>query len=108
MANLSRHNIRLCKLIGDDKACNNIISIYKALRGKENLELRLYLKTLVHNSILVSEGEHKKVWVSPRLFFAEGEFDMFHLKMYFDHYLRDKKHAFAFGYHVKETFGKMI
>ena len=42
---------RLKKFFSDEETYNNIIHLYKLLRGKENLELRLFLKGFVYGGI---------------------------------------------------------
>ena len=46
----NKRNLRLYKLIGDERITDNLLNIYKELRGKENLKYRHLLRGLVYCS----------------------------------------------------------
>ena len=66
--NNNQKEIRLFKLIHNEDAVNNLINLYKNLKGKENLEKRLFLKTLVWCSLNPNITEDE-LWVKPEDYF---------------------------------------
>lgn len=98
-------NIKLSKLVYSDNASKYILTLYKALRGKENLEERLFLKTLVYCCIQAQYRNDRDRWLSPREFFTEGSIGCFN-----DLYRRFKenKKLKAFGVNIKDMYGYML
>lgn len=100
-----KHNIKLSKLVYSDNTSKYILTLYKALRGKENLEKRLFLKALVYCCIQAKYRNDSNLWLSPREFFTEGMFGYFN-----DLYRRFKenKKLNAFGVNIKDVYGYML
>ena len=56
--------IRLKKYINDEKAYNNIITIYKALKSNGDIQLITYFKFLIWASLNVPK-DSKTHWMTP-------------------------------------------
>ena len=70
-------HIRLENIIKDENTVNNLIHLYKGLHDKENLEKRLFLKTLVWASlnpdIEMRSVDEKITWIKAEEYFNPTE-----------------------------------
>jgi len=108
--NNNKRNIRLYKLIKDEKTVDNLLCIYKTLRGKENAEKRLFLKTLVYCGINRPENKSNSKYIKPEDYFGIGGFYQFTMRK-FETLWTDFKRgrvALFYGQHPQEEFGKLI
>ena len=76
--------IRLSKLIKDEDSVATLLMMYKGLRGKENLEKRLFLKTLIWASLNPNSKETGFHYLPPSQFFTTT-FTMKEFNRYFDY-----------------------
>ena len=101
-------HVKLRKLIDSREAVDNIIHVYGLLKGKENLDKRLYLKTLVWASIEASKRIDHQAWSPPQTFFSpnEGGYVKFGLEK-LEKFYREKRTTW-YGYKMDEIFGKLL
>ena len=107
-----KRNLRLYKLIDNVESCDNLLNIYKQLRGKENLEKRLFLKAYLYASLHPKKDIFP--WMKPSGFFApppKGEkdckwyFTMPFVDYIFKSYMGAKEITTTFGHSVKNIYG---
>ena len=100
-------HVKLRKLIDNRDTVDNILHVYRLLSGKENLDKRLYLKTLVWASIEATKGIAHSHWTPPSLFFSENDgwikFDEKRLEKYFQY-----KKPTWYGFEMDKIFGKLL
>lgn len=97
---------RLKDIIGDDEAYENLIGMYRLLHGKENLEKRLLLKTMVYASLHHSFFE----WEKARNFFHadKGRFTMAKFKYLVEAFYYQTPHFYLFDADLKKIFGYLV
>jgi len=111
--------IRLSKLIKDKDSVAHLLRMYKALRGKENAEKRLFLKAFVWASInpnkelacvWASINPNKELawkYTSPSLYFNPTTFTMEKLnKLWNIHHSGNLRSVF--GHRPNNIYGKII
>ena len=112
MENSYKGDLRLYHLINDDTTCNHIIELYKSLRGKENLEKRLFLKTLVYITLNPSNFyrlRNGELAFKPEKFLSEKTgFTRGFLEKVFKDYGICRFSKDYLGVNVKNCFGFMI
>jgi hypothetical protein len=93
-------HVRLRKLIDSRYTVDNILHVYRLLSGKENLDKRLYLKTLVWASMEATNGI-AHTWTPPKLFFSKFNKDK--LEKYFQ-----EKRPTWYGFEIDKIFGNLL
>lgn len=101
-----KRNIRLYKLIKDEKTVDNLLNIYKVLRGKENAEKRLFLKTLVYCGINRLENTNRPKFIKPEDYFG-NQFTMGKFETLWT-YFKGGRIELLYGQHPQEEFGKLV
>ena len=102
---------RLKQHFKDEKSYNNLISIYKELKGKENLKLRQFLNAIV---ICCLNAQKKNIgrlkWKTPDIYFSPNglrspyysdKFDMEALKAKYNSQIKNKWTRQVFGQYPK-------
>ena len=101
--------VKLYKIIHNEETANNLIRIYKELKGKENLEKRIFLKTLVWCSLnpkVIRGNEH---WISPERYFHPNAWVGFGRSRFTDFWKMYEWGSFAFYNHnTHKVLGKLI
>lgn len=99
--------IRLSKLIKDKDSVATLLRIYKALRGKKNLEKRLFLKTLIWASLNSNSKETGFHYLPPSQFFTTM-FTMKEFNRYFN--IHNELHGLqpVFGHKTSDIFGNIF
>ena len=98
--------IRLSKLIKDKDSVSHLLRMYKALRGKENAEKRLFLKAFVWASINPNKELDYK-YMPPSLYFYPTNFTMKELNMFWNMRHSSNLHS-VFGHRPNNIYGKII
>lgn len=100
--------IRLSKLIKDEDSVATLLMMYKALRGKENLEKRLFLKTLIWASLNPNSKETGFHYLPPSQFFTTM-FTMKEFNRYFNIHINDLHGLYpVFGHKIRNIFGNIF
>lgn len=107
--------IRIEKYIHNKETTYNLIKLYKSLKGKENLNKRLLLKTLVWCSLFPKEIDGDEKWISPESEFHPNnyhsmipKFTMERLNSIYWVHLHVKEGLTFYNHNTKEVFGKLI
>lgn len=100
-----KRNIRLYKLFKNEKTVNNILEVYKGLRGKENTEYRLLLKALVYSAI---NCEKPTAYLPKEDYFGNPRFNKKYLFGVWDRWGGEFNSYKAFGFRIKNIFGKLV
>ncbi len=109
-------NIRLYELIHNEDTVNNLLNIYKTLRGKENLSKRIFLKTLVYNALnrRIPPKEDNIMWIQPETFFSPNagrwmiDFNVYRFEEYWKSYKENPSIFSFYGKLPKVNFGKLV
>jgi hypothetical protein len=101
--------IILSKLIKDKDSVATLLRIYKALRGKENLEKRLFLKTLIWASLNPNSKETGFRYLLPPSRFFNRSFTIEEFNRYFNIHINEL-HGLQplFGHKIKSIFGNIF
>ena len=106
--NIQKHDhVRLRKLIDNREAVDNIIHVYGLLKGKENLDKRLFLKTLVWASIEASKRIDYYAWSPPQVFFLPNEGHVKFSLEKLEKFYRQKRTTW-YGYKMDKIFGNLL
>ena len=106
--NIQKHDhVKLRKLIDNRDTVDNILHVYRLLSGKENLDKRLYLKTLVWASLKATNGIAYSLWTPPSIFFSENDGWIKFNKDKLEKYFQEKRLTW-YGYKMDEIFGNLL
>jgi hypothetical protein len=102
--------VRLYKIINNEETANNLINMYKQLKGKENLEKRIFLKTLVWCSLNPKSVRGDEHWLAPeRYFHPNATWGGFGCSRFTDFWGMYEWGSFAFYNHnTHKVLGKLI
>lgn len=113
MRNKMNKEIRLFRLIKDKNTCDNLIRIYKSIKGEQ----RLFLKTFVWASLnpYDNNGISHIRYITPEVFFSPQkipnnshiQFTKQNLEYCFKMYKQNKSVVF-FGHNMGLIFGKIV
>ena len=90
------------------------MSIYKSLRGKDNLEKRLFLKTLVWTSLNVQYNVDTDavMWMKPEDFFTPSgpSWDRFDMERFNDLFRShiNNPNQLIYSFYSHKVFGKLL
>ena len=100
-----KRNTRLYKLFKNEEAVNNILGVYKDLRGKENAKYRLLLKALVYSTI---NCESPNAYIPKEDYFGKPPFDKKYLFGVWERWRGRFNTYRAFGFKIKNIYGKLV
>jgi hypothetical protein len=104
-------SLRIEKYIHNKETTDNLIKLYKHLKGKENLNKRLFLKTLVWCSLFPKEIDGDEEWISPEREFHPNNYyssTMERLNGIYMAHLYLKEGCNCYNHNTKKVFGKLI
>lgn len=99
---------KLKDIIGDDETYQNLIGLYRSLHGKENLEKRLLLKSMVYASLYPKSYMNVK-WLPIGNFFhpnKETRFTMHKFQYWYEGFKYDT--LYMYGHNLRNIFGYLI
>lgn len=107
--------VRLYSIIHNKETVNNLINFYKKLKGKENLNKRIFLKTIVWCSLNPNSIRGDEEWIEPEKYFHPlnlrsilGGFDMNKFDNLWNAHSYDTSFFTFYNHQTHKVLGKLI